>query len=265
MRRLLPLLALPLLLATCSGTEDIDPYKPPGIAGAVTPDSGRDFYLRDCAWCHGSTGGGTARGPNLTTGTNGPAMYHFMLSSGRMPIDDPQQRIDRDPSIYSGAQINAIVAFMHTFDPPGPDIPAVDLEGDVTRGLALYQENCAACHSTTGVGGALTPSRATSGEGPIRPRKPLVAPALYKASPVEVAEAIRAGPGTMPVFGDEAFSEEDVSAIVRYVLYLQDPSDPGGAPIGHVGPVVEGAVGWIVGLGLLVIFIRWIGTKAGQM
>jgi hypothetical protein len=35
--------------------------------------------------------------------------------------------------------------------------------------------------------------------------------------------------------------------------------------VGRVGPVIEGAIGWIVGLGLLVIFVRWIGTKRGEL
>ena len=34
---------------------------------------------------------------------------------------------------------------------------------------------------------------------------------------------------------------------------------------GVIGPVVEGAVGWLVGLGLLLLVIRWIGTKAGEV
>jgi hypothetical protein len=28
--------------------------------------------------------------------------------------------------------------------------------------------------------------------------------------------------------------------------------------------VAEGAVGWIVGLGAMVVLVRWIGTKTGE-
>jgi ubiquinol-cytochrome c reductase cytochrome c subunit len=81
---------------------------------------------------------------------------------------------------------------------------------------------------------------------------------------VEIAEAMRVGPGTMPVFGETAFTDEEVDAIVRYVVYLQEPEDRGGLAIGRVGPVAEGAVGWIVGLGAMLLLARWIGTKTGE-
>lgn len=265
MKRLLLLIALPLLLAACTGNYEADtPYRPPGIAKVGQPGSGEDFYLRDCAWCHGASGEGTGRGPDITTGTNGEAMYHFMLTTGRMPIDHPLEPTRRSPTIYSDEEIVAIVTFMEKFDAPGPDIPEVDLDADLTRGLTLYQENCAACHSTTGIGGALTPGRALNEEGGAVGPTSVVAPSLHESSPIEIAEATRVGPGTMPVFAEETMSDEDLSALTRYVLYLQNPRDPGGAPVGRVGPVVEGAIGWIVGVGILVIFIRWIGTKRGE-
>jgi ubiquinol-cytochrome c reductase cytochrome c subunit len=192
-------------------------------------------------------------------------MNHFMLTSGRMPIDHPRQRATRRDTAYSEEQIDAIVEFMRTFDAPGPEIPEVELEGELTEGLVLYQENCAACHSTTGIGGALTPGREPDAEGVLARRTSLVAPGLHESSATEIAEATRVGPGTMPVFAEETLDDHDLSAIVRYVRYLQDPADPGGAPVGRVGPVIEGGIGWILGLGVLVIFIRWIGTKRGEL
>jgi ubiquinol-cytochrome c reductase cytochrome c subunit len=266
-RRLLALLALPLALAACSSGygEDRGPYRPPGIARVGEPVTGEELYLRDCAWCHGDEGEGTDRGPDVISGTNGPAMNDFMLSSGRMPIEHHRAKSIRRTPAYSQEQIDAIVAYMRTFDAPGPEIPEVELEGDLADGLALYQENCAACHSTTGIGGALTPGRDPDVEGVLAGRTSLVAPSLHGSSAIEIAEAMRVGPGTMPVFAEETLPDEDLSAITRYVLYLQDPADPGGAPVGRVGPVVEGGIGWIIGLGALVIFIRWIGTKRGEL
>jgi ubiquinol-cytochrome c reductase cytochrome c subunit len=66
------------------------------------------------------------------------------------------------------------------------------------------------------------------------------------------------------VFGEGVFTDEEVDAIVRYVVYLQNPDDRGGLAIGRIGPVAEGAVGWIVGLGAMVVLVRWIGTKTGE-
>ena len=41
-------------------------------------------------------------------------------------------------------------------------------------------------------------------------------------------------------------------------------ADPGGIAAGHIGPVSEGAVGWLIGLGLLLGVSRWIGTRTGE-
>ncbi len=61
------------------------------------------------------------------------------------------------------------------------------------------------------------------------------------------------------------FSTDEVNAITRFVASLQDPDDAGGAPIGRVGPVAEGAVGLLIGLGLLLLIVRWIGTRAEEL
>ena len=265
MRRLLLALFVPLIVTGCSTTFEEDrPYRPPGLAGADEAVTGKQLYLRDCAWCHGDRGEGTETGPDVITDTNGPAMNDFMLSTGRMPIEHPKAKaVNRTPA-YSQDQIDSIVDHMRTFDAPGPEIPVVELEGDLAHGLTLYQENCAACHSTTAIGGALTPGREPDAEGQLATRTSLVAPSLHGSTAVQIAEATRVGPGTMPVFSEETMPNDELSAIARYVLYLQDPADPGGAPAGRVGPVIEGGIGWILGVGLLVIFIRWIGTKRGE-
>ena len=52
----------------------------------------------------------------------------------------------------------------------------------------------------------------------------------------------------MPVF-DPRLSDQQVSAIATYVQYLHHPDDRGGLGLGHLGPVPEGFVGWVVGMG----------------
>ena len=264
MRRLLFLSLALGLLGACNYSEADDRiYRPPGVALSTDADTGTELYLRDCAWCHARDGRGTERGPNIVAGTNGPAFVDFVLSSGRMPLDTPTQRMTRRETLYSDEEIEEIVAYVETLGTEGPDIPVLELEdADLAHGGVLYQENCAACHSTTGIGGALTEGRGFEPDDPGRTR--IVVPPVTDAPAVEVAEAIRVGPGTMPVFGEETFDDEDLDAIVAYVEYLKDPDDRGGASFGRIGPVAEGAVGWILGLGSLLIFIRWIGTKRGD-
>ena len=65
----------------------------------------------------------------------------------------------------------------------------------------------------------------------------------------------------MPVFGPETLDDGQVASIVRYVSYLRNPDDRGGEPLGHVGPVPEGFVAWIIGLGTMLAVAYWIGTR----
>ncbi len=254
--------AAAVLLGACGAYESVRdrPFRPP-FEPITGPDAGSELYARDCAWCHGDRAQGTARGPDLISATNGRAFTHFMLTSGRMPIDYPEQRVTRRDPIYEASEIDAIVEHVAALGAPGPEIPELDVEaGDLGVGSELYEENGAACHSTTGVGGALTEASADDVSGVVGRESGLIAPTLEHSSPTEVAEAVLVGPGTMPVFA--TFSEGEMNSLVRYVTYLQDPADEGGAPIGRVGPVAEGAVGWIVGLGALLLLTRWIGTRA---
>jgi quinol---cytochrome-c reductase cytochrome c subunit len=222
----------------------------PGILAQVSPSSpGRILYLRDCAFCHGNRGEGTGLAPSLTRG--GALATDFYLSTGRMPEATPENDPPRRPPAYDRRQIDQLVAYVASLG-QGPPIPRVDPQaGSISEGATLYEANCAACHSSAGVGGALTQGKQ--------------APPILTSTPTQVAEAMRlGGTGNMPVFGPEALSEEEVDSIALYVQYLRRPRDPGGLPLGHIGPIAEGFIGWMVGLVLLLVFVRWAGTKARE-
>ena len=53
-----------------------------------------------------------------------------------------------------------------------------------------------------------------------------------------------------------------MNSIVRYVEYLHDPDDPGGLSLGRIGPIPEGFVALLVGLGALMLVARWIEPPA---
>lgn len=246
-------------LAACAYGGAPAPYRPPLPEATAHPNLGSFLYQRDCGWCHGDRGEGTRNGPELRGGQNGPALADFMLRTGRMPLTSPDEQMRRQPTRYTQTEIQALVEHVSRMAEDGRRIPEPHpSRGDLGRGAELYLENCAACHSTTGIGGALVQGRFP---GEVERRTGVVAPGLQAATPVEIAEAVRTGPGAMPVFGEGAVSDRDLDAIVRYVRRLQNPSDRGGAAIGRVGPVAEGAVSWIVGLGLLLGLSAWIGTR----
>ncbi|MGH9229606.1 MAG: c-type cytochrome [Acidimicrobiales bacterium] len=251
-----------LVAGACSYFREPEPYRP--APSYERPDAealalGQRLYQRDCSFCHGNEGQGTSNGPDLITGENGPALTDFMLRTGRMPIGEPDEEVRAGSSPYDDDEIAALVAYIDdAFDPPGPDIPEIDVAaGDLAAGRAVYEENCAACHATTGIGGAMLAQRGGKTTG-------IFIPDFARTSATEVGEAVRTGPGAMPAFGPGIIDEGELDDLARYVEYLKDPDDRGGAPIGRIGPVAEGAVGWVLGLGILVLFIRWVGTTRGE-
>ena len=261
--------AVAAVLAAAACTAEPGPYHPslpPQAASkAATPDGdvGRVLYLRDCAWCHGGSAEGTPRAPDLRQAPRGPADVDFVLRTRRMPLRKPEDPMRRGAAttVYSAADRAAIVGYLRTLTAAGPEIPVVtEPPNGLAHGAELYFANCAACHSSTGIGGTLSATPKGAGAG--APES--FVPPVTSSSRTEVAEAIRVGPGTMPVFGPETLSADDVSAIAAYVQYLRHPADPGGFATGHIGPVSEGAVGWIIGLGLLLAVSRWIGTRTGE-
>lgn len=219
----------------------------PGPSRAQSPapslSEGRELYVESCASCHGAGGEGTSFGPPVTG--SGAAGTDFMLRTGRMPLaSEGAQAVRKEPA-FDEQQIAAITDYVASLG-PGPSIPEVhEEEGDLSRGQMLFVQNCAACHGSTGNGGAAG--------------KDVLAPSLYRSSALDVAEAVIVGPGEMPVFD---FSDEELGDVGAYVQHLRSEEDPGGADIGGVGPVPEGFVAWAVGMGSLALICILIGGRA---
>ena len=245
-------LMLPLAVAALTAVPGPAAPQAPPPPPAPSPEAlaGRDLYVTGCSTCHGLDGSGGSVGPNLLG--IGAASVDFQVSSGRMPLDQPRTQADRKPAAYTSEQTEQLVAYVEHLTaaagkPPGPGIPEIgEDEGEVAVGNQLYAVNCAGCHNSAGSGGAL-------GHG-------AYAPSITEATSRQVAEAVRVGPGAMPIFGPDTLTDHDVASIVRYVEYLKHPRNAGGAPLGRVGPIPEGMVAWVVGLGSMLAVARWIGT-----
>jgi ubiquinol-cytochrome c reductase cytochrome c subunit len=217
-----------------------------GDGQAAPQENGQQLYELGCSSCHGGDGRGVSdRGPSLEH--SGEAAAFYELSTGRMPLADSDDEPVRKRAAYNDAEIAALVTYVGSLG-DGPKLPVVNLDGaDVARGGELFRANCAPCHSASGAGGALSYGRA--------------APSLGQAKPEEIAAAARSGPSEMPVFGDDALSNRELDDVVTYVRYLQHPEDPGGLPIGRIGPVPEGFVAWFFGASALLAIVAWIGTR----
>lgn len=207
---------------------------------------GKQLYAASCSTCHGLGAEGTANGPTLQG--VGRAAVDFMLTSGRMPLADPGEQPVRQEPRFSDDQIEALVAYVSSIAPGGPEIPDVDTgRGELPRGFQLFLNNCSGCHGAAGIGDSV-------GGGQI-------APSLYPPTATQIGEAIRIGPGVMPRFGENDISGAEMDSIARYLEWVRDNGDEGGFQLGRVGAVAEGLIAIAVGLGLLVLVIRLTGAK----
>lgn len=66
----------------------------------------------------------------------------------------------------------------------------------------------------------------------------------------------------MPVFDANIIDQHELNSVVAYVQYLGKPDDRGGASLGGIGPLMEGFVALVAGLGLIVLVTRMIGTRS---
>ena len=88
------------------------------------------------------------------------------------------------------------------------------------------------------------------------------APELEPASARVIYAAMQSGPESMPRYGDAQLKPEEKRAITRYVRYISEAEDVGGAGLGRYGPLSEGLVIWVVGITALVGLTLWIGARS---
>jgi ubiquinol-cytochrome c reductase cytochrome c subunit len=210
--------------------------------------AGRQLFLQGCATCHGLNAAGGVRAPSLIG--VGAAAVDFQVGTGRMPLQQhgpeaPRKRQDR----YNQAEIDQLATYVASLG-PGPAIPTnLDYQSaDTAFGGALFRTNCAQCHNFAGSGGALTYGK--------------YAPSLSDATPKQIYEAMITGPENMPVFGDTQITPAQKLAIINYIRTIKTEHNPGGAGLGRVGPVTETLMLIIGGIGVLVLFTLWIGSRA---
>lgn len=215
-----------------------------------TLDAGKALFTKNCSSCHGLNAEGSSDGPPLIG--VGAAAVDFQVSTGRMPAArSAGAQIERKPARFSQDEIAALAAYVASLG-PGPAIPSAAQydykNADPAEGGAIFRTNCAMCHNFAGSGGALTRGK--------------FAPPLRGLDPKHMYEAMLTGPQSMPVFGDDTMKPQDKRAIIAYLKATEKEASPGGASLGKIGPVSEGLVGWVVGIGGLIGCAVWLGAKA---
>ena len=220
---------------------------------------GQELYNNSCISCHGANlQGVTERGPSLIG--VGDAAVWFQVSTGRMPMARQEAQAKRKPPLpvfnpeteEGQANLDALGAFIQANGggPTRPEEPDAQLRGpDTARGGELFRLNCASCHNFTGRGGALSSGK--------------FAPILDPASESVIYTAMLTGPQNMPKFSDRQLTPEEKKDIIAYVKSVGGGynNNPGGNPLGGIGPVSEGLIAFIAGLTAMIGFAMWLGAK----
>lgn len=251
-----------------------DTLFPAGVPlhGAAVPTEERQplrdgaiLYGVHCSSCHGADLRGTRGVPGLLEA--GGAAVDFYITTGRMPLalraanEGPVRsplgvanatgvQAYHVPALFDARQTAALDAYVDSRAERRIAIPDVRLDAaKLQRGRRLFEDNCQACHGAAAQG-------ATAGGQ-------WVALPLKLANPTQIGEAIRIGPGIMPRFTAAQVPDGDVDAVATYVRYLaEEPQTYGGALLEYLGPISEGAVSAIVGVGFLFWVVYFTGTKA---
>jgi ubiquinol-cytochrome c reductase cytochrome c subunit len=220
---------------------------------------GQELYNNSCITCHGANLQGVSdHGPSLIG--VGDAAVWFQVSTGRMPMARQEAQAKRKPPLpvfnpeteEGQANLDALGAFIQANGggPTRPEETGAQLRGpDTARGGELFRLNCASCHNFTGRGGALSSGK--------------FAPILDPASESVIYTAMLTGPQNMPKFSDRQLTPEEKKDIIAYVKSVGGGynNNPGGNPLGGIGPVSEGLIAFIAGLTAMIGFAMWLGAK----
>jgi ubiquinol-cytochrome c reductase cytochrome c subunit len=210
--------------------------------------NGKAIFEATCSSCHGLDAQGTANGPSLI-GAGGAAVY-FQMSTGRMPAKEVGAENERKPTLFTEQQILDVAAYIQSVGggPPVPTDEQVSTAGANTAvGSQLFSANCAQCHGFAGAGGALTYGKD--------------APPLTQATSKQIYTAMLTGPEAMPEFPDTVLSPQAKRDIISYIEQTRTEPNPGGFSLGRTGPVTEGLVIFLGGMGFLVLIAMWITAK----
>lgn len=235
---LLALIGLGLVVGRSAAAQE-------GASGGSV-ERGAALFQVGCATCHGADGEGVDPWPGIANA--GEAAADFQLRTGRMPYTgEPGHQTQPKPPAYDEQEIRDLVAFVESLG-DGPGIPDVETDDALLQqGYQLFAVNCAPCHGATARGGAV-------GGGAI-------AWPLSGVDSRTVGEAMITGPGQMPVFD---LGDDSIAAVATYIEFLQSADDPGGFEIGGIGPVPEGFVAWLVGMGMLIGVVYLVGRRWDQ-
>ena len=244
---ILALLAIGTTFSVASATVK---QAPNAFGRSAAIDEGKQIFLKGCSSCHGLNAEGGAIAPSLIG--VGAASVDFQVGTGRMPMADMSTQAMRKKPVYNAEQTAALAAYVASLA-PGPAIPEdsvlnYERDGNTAQGGELFRNNCAMCHNFAGQGGALTEGK--------------YAPTLMGVQPKQIYEALITGPQSMPVFSDKTITPAEKLSLIKWIKSAEAEPNLGGATMGRIGPVTEGLLAWVLGIGMLIGIAVWLTTRA---
>lgn len=229
--------------------------RPTAEPATPTVQLGSALYAGNCASCHGIAGSGIGvprpgAGDILGAGPPlrgvGARAADFYLRTGYMPLSSIHDQPGPDRVLLSDKEIRSLVQYVASLG-TGPAIPRPDPHaGSIAQGLEQFTLHCAGCHQELARGGFVTGAEV---------------PPLQRATPTEIAEAVRIGPYLMPRFSAKQIPRAQLNSIIAYVLSTRHPDNRGGWGIGNLGPIPEGLVTWWIAAPLLVLACLSVGRR----
>jgi len=179
----------------------------PALASASDDLDGKELYAKNCASCHGASGGISAMGKSLLPY---PARNHRAIAKYasrnelRRIITNGVEGTAMTPKKYSldALQIEAVIDYIRTFE----------YTPDLVNGKKRFEAVCSSCHGMDG--------RAKTGVG----AKNLV---YSKLDLKGIVHTMRYGrPGTLMTSKRHQLSNTDIADIANYVYSLRHLANP---------------------------------------
>ena len=220
---------------------------PPASQQDIT--AGKDLFDANCSSCHGLDAQGTSQAPSLVGA--GAAAVYFQMSTGRMPAKEVGAENGRGPVKFTEQQIYEIADYVASLG-GGPAIPTaeqVSTDGSEHR------------------------SRVKPVPGQLR-AVPRLCRRRRRAHLRQVRTAADPVHADADLYGDADRARGDAGVLRRRAQPVRPSAtssptsprrrvepNPGGFSLGRIGPVTEGLVIWLGGLGFLVLIALWITAK----
>ncbi len=230
-----PLQSPPAEVAPPEGSGTFRPAATPQPVPSSThaPGTGGRVYDENCSGCHGARGEGLV-GPPLAAAAF-PSLVGPMIVEGGISMP-------AFAGVLSDADVDAVSGFV------AGELSAPEARtAQVAPGGDLFRLYCSGCHSAIGSGGAM-PSLNN-------------APNIRQYPPAEALAAMILGRGNMPSFAGNTLDVRQQASVALYVQVIDEPPSPGGAGLGYLGPVPEGAAG-AVALLLLILIAVWLAWRS---